>query len=237
VIYVRAYATLPEQQVDALSLSSAQSGDPTSVRNTLLVLGIAWIAGVTFWAAYGQIGSTVALWADAGMDRTVRLGDRVFTIPPTWFQALNPLFVFLLAPLISGLWAREAGRQSTARELSKLATGGVLLAVSFGMLAAVSASGDKFPSWLWLVAALAPFTAAELYFTPVGMGLFSRLALRGRVALFVSLWSVAMMAGYAASGWVGHLWDTLRPSGFFLATAVVALAATVVITIARPFNR
>ena len=31
-------------------------------------------------------------------------------IPAAWFQAINPFFVLLLAPLIAGLWRRLGNR-------------------------------------------------------------------------------------------------------------------------------
>jgi POT family proton-dependent oligopeptide transporter len=42
---------------------------------------------VIFRGAYEQLGNTVALWADSEVDRGAGLG---WTIPSTWFQALNP---------------------------------------------------------------------------------------------------------------------------------------------------
>ena len=44
-----------------------------------------------FWATYEQQGNTVTLWADGHTDRS--LGLFGFTIPTTWFLALNPFLI------------------------------------------------------------------------------------------------------------------------------------------------
>jgi POT family proton-dependent oligopeptide transporter len=90
-------------------------GAPRSLgRETVLVLVGIGLAVTVFRAAYEQVGNTVALWADSGVDRT--LGD--WSIPMTWFQSLNPLFVMLLTPPLLAYWHRRAA----ARGLSHLQT-------------------------------------------------------------------------------------------------------------------
>ncbi len=57
-----------------------------------------------FRSAYEQIGNTLALWIDSGVDRS--WGGMV--IPMTWFQALNPLLVITMTPLLLAHWRRRA---------------------------------------------------------------------------------------------------------------------------------
>ena len=61
------------------------------------------VAVTVFRAAYEQVGNTVALWAQTGVDRHV--GAAV--VPMTWFQALNPLLVFLMTPCAAGTLAKS----------------------------------------------------------------------------------------------------------------------------------
>jgi hypothetical protein len=46
-----------------------------------------------------------------------------------------------------------------------------------------------------------------------------------------------MMAGYAASGWLGHLWDQVSAAAFFATVAAVALSVSVVIPLAARLSR
>lgn len=235
--YFWGWRSLTDGRVQAHDDVAGASQDAASPTAALVLLGLVWLVGVLFWAAYGQIGTTIALWADASVDRSVHLGSYSFEFPATWFQAVNPLFIFALAPLVAWFSSRTHERLSIGAELRKLALGVVLLACAFVMLAGASAGSGGSTSWIWLVLALAPFTLAELYFVPVGMGLFSRLALKGYVALFVSLWSLAMMMGNAASGWLAHLWEPLTPPAFFIVAGAVALAGLLILPIARWFGR
>src|SRR3546814_1164354 len=66
------------------------------------------LATTLFRGAYQQVGNTVAIWLETGVDR----GLGGLTIPMTWFQALNPLFVFALTPLLLAWWRRRAEKRS-----------------------------------------------------------------------------------------------------------------------------
>jgi hypothetical protein len=61
-------------------------------RDTLLLLLGLGVAVAIFRSAYEQVGNTVALWADVGVDK--KAGE--FSIPMTWFIAINPLCVMLI---------------------------------------------------------------------------------------------------------------------------------------------
>ena len=79
-------------------------------------------------AAYEQSGNAMALWIDTGVDRS----RASFAIPATWFQSLNPLFVFLLTPLVVAYWNRDkAPRAYRPGALRRMALGafGVALVV------------------------------------------------------------------------------------------------------------
>ena len=64
---------------------------------------------VVFRGAYEQIGNTVALWADSAVDRSAGLG---WTIPSTWFQALNPLLVFTIDAVVAGALGPPRSRRA-----------------------------------------------------------------------------------------------------------------------------
>ena len=80
-------------------------------RHTILVLLGIGLSVTVFRAAYEQIGNTVALWADAGVDRAAGSVQ----IPMTWFQSLNPLFVMLLTPPLLAYWRRHSHKETQGR--------------------------------------------------------------------------------------------------------------------------
>jgi hypothetical protein len=77
------------------------------------------LAATIFRGAYEQIGNTVALWTDVGVDRA--LGG--FVIPMTWFQALNPLLVISMTPLLLLHWRRSADQGRETSPARKMAIG------------------------------------------------------------------------------------------------------------------
>jgi POT family proton-dependent oligopeptide transporter len=203
-------------------------------RDTLKALAVSWIAAVFFWAAYGQIGGTIALWIGNDVDRLVGLGASSFAIPAAWFQSLNPFLIFVLAPLVNWLWMRDRTSIGATRDMRNMATGAVQLAVSFAILAAVAAaarSGGVNP--LWVVLAIVPFTLGELYLNTIGQAMFSRLAPRGFVSVAMGIWILTLMAGYAVSGWLGRLWAVMSPAAFFVMTGLIALSSALILAISR----
>lgn len=58
---------------------------------------------IAFWAAFEQAGSSLTLYANDQIDRNV-FG---FEVPTAWFQSLNPLFIVILAPIMSALWYKQ----------------------------------------------------------------------------------------------------------------------------------
>jgi POT family proton-dependent oligopeptide transporter len=191
----------------------------------LLAVGL---AVVVYRSAYEQTGNTLALWTDANVDRSA-LG---FTIPATWFQSFNPLFVFLLTPMLVGLWTRQAARKRELRPLKKMAVGALGAAIAYALLAAVaytSAHSGHKTSWVWLAAFFGLFTAAELYILPVGLGLFARLAPTSMGATAIAAWFFAAFAGNLASGFIGQWWSLMTPALFFLVIGGITAASAALI--------
>src|SRR3954470_9938972 len=85
--------------------SVGESAAPAASRHQILFLAGAALAVVIFRVAYAQTGNTLALWADTAVDR--RLSG--WTIPVTWVQLLNPLFVFAMTPPLVLFWNRRSG--------------------------------------------------------------------------------------------------------------------------------
>ncbi|WP_419808271.1 peptide MFS transporter [Sphingomonas sp.] len=190
-------------------------------RTITLLVGI-FAAVAVFRGAYEQIGNTVALWADTGVDKQV--GARA--IPMSWFISLNPLFVMAMTPFLLAWWRRraEAGRpEAPAR---RMATGALIVGASFLLLAVLAAThGDRPTAWPWFVLFFAVLTLGELFILPTGLGLFARAAPAGMGATTVAAWYLATFAGSLFAGVVGTLWSSMDHAVFFTLLAVIAAAA------------
>jgi proton-dependent oligopeptide transporter, POT family len=179
-------------------------------------------AVTVFRGAYEQMGNTVALWADVGIDRTTSL----FTVPMTWFQALNPLLVILMTPFLLARWRRRAAAGKEHSSMQKMAVGALVVAGAFLLLAAVATlAGSGRANALWLVLFFVIFTLGELYVLPTGLGLFARLAPDEVRATTVAAWFLTIFSGSLSAGLVGMLWSAMTHAHFFLMLSVIAAAS------------
>ncbi len=217
VVYVCGGKYLPEQ--GRIKRTATQAAPIRNGRATaLLLLGVG-LAVTIFRGAYEQVGNTVALFADAGIDRATAL----MTIPMTWFQALNPMFVILMTPALLAWWSRRAKAGRDASSMQKMATGALIVAASY-LLLAVAAwdAGSGQASWLWLLAYFVVFTLGELFILPTGLGLFARLAPPSLGATTVAAWFLAIFTGSMTAGIVGTLWSRMTHPVYFVLLAAIA---------------
>lgn len=221
VIYIAGRRYLPAEMPRRGAAAAVTQQRGSHRRVWLLLLGVG-IAATIFRGAYEQIGNTLPLWIDSGVDRT--LGAT--TIPMTWFQSLNPLLVITMTPLLLLHWRRRADAGRDTPPAIRMAIGALIVAAAYVLLAAVAAfAGDMRASWLWLVAFFVILTFGELYILPTGLGLFAKLAPPRLGATTVASWFLAIFSGSLLAGAVGTLWSRASHAGFFLMLAALALIA------------
>ena len=219
-IYLSGQRYLPKEYPPTLA-GQAPADQGRFDRQTILVLAGIALAVTVFRAAYEQIGNTVALWADTGLDR--HAGG--FTIPMTWFQSLNPLFVMLMTPPLLAYWRRRADAGHDQPPARRMALGALILAGSYLALAGLVWLADGRPaSWIWLALFFLAYTFGELFILPTGLGLFARLAPLRLGATTVAAWFLIIFTGSLSAGLVGTLWSHMNHAAFFALLA--ALAAT-----------
>jgi POT family proton-dependent oligopeptide transporter len=196
---------------------------------TFFLLFAIGVAVTVFRGAYEQIGNTLALWADTGIDR--RAGS--LTLPMTWFQSLNPLLVFLMTPLLLAHWRRQTALGREHSPLRKMAIGAAIVGVAYLLVAGVALSaGAARASWVWLALFYGVFTLGELYILPTGLGLFARWAPPGFGATMIAAWFVAIFSGSLSAGAIGTLWGRMSHAAYFMLLAALAgLAATLLMAL------
>jgi POT family proton-dependent oligopeptide transporter len=233
LIYVFGAKYLPPQE-RAVHQAVARTAPERSHRSTFLLLFAIGLAVTVFRGAYEQVGNTVALWADVGINRATAL----MTIPMTWFQALNPLLVIVMTPMLLARWRQQAAARRQQSSMCKMATGAMIVAAAYLLLAIVaSVSSPSRASWAWLALFFVIFTLGELYILPTGLGLFARLAPAGFGATTVAAWFLAIFSGSLTAGVVGALWSSTTHARFFVLLAVIALAAAAMLLALDPMTR
>jgi len=195
-----------------------------------------FVFAALFWAAYEQAASTLNLFVDRYADRTV-LG---WTVPSSWFVAIQPLFVILLSGVFAWLWVWLGPREPSTP--AKFSLGLLFVGLSFVLLLPAGAiaqrGGGVLVSSLWLVGAYFLQVVGELCLSPVGNSAVTKLAPPRIVGMMMGVWFLSIGAGNKLAGWVAGLSASVPLTTLFGALAAVTLvAALVLFLLLQPVRR
>ncbi len=234
-IYLYALPLLPPDELQRAQAAHIESRPLTrEERRAVLALLVLFVPTALFWATYEQGGNTIVLWADANTDRTIELFGYSAEIPTTWFLAFNPFMIFAFTPFVVALWTRQAERGSEPSTIAKMALGccGVALSYLVMAIAAWKASGGH-ASWLWLLAYFVVITIGELYLSPVGLSLVTKIAPVRMLSMMMGVWLATSFVGGFLAGWLGSFWNAMEKPKFFLLIAAIAAVAGAAIVACR----
>ena len=239
-IYIYALPGLPPDELHK-AMDSGLEKQPLDRSEWLGILALLalFVPTTLFWATYEQQGNTIALWADDHTDRSINLLFWRGEIPTTWFQAFNPFMIFAFTPLVIALWTWQERRGSEPSTVVKMAFGCFLCALSYVIMAGAAwqAAGDD-ASWLWLFAFFVVITIGELYLSPIGLSLVSKIAPARTVSMMMGVWLATSFIGNFLAGYLGSFWSSMDKMSFFLMIAgVAALAGVVIAAFNRPLGK
>src|SRR5258708_34361876 len=99
---------------------------------------------------------------------------------------------------------------------------GVALGNLIMVAAALELGGGAKSSWLWLFAYFAIITIGELYLSPTGLSLVSKVAPARVLSLMMGVWLATSFVGNFLAGFLGSYWSSMEKATFFLMIAGVA---------------
>jgi proton-dependent oligopeptide transporter, POT family len=195
-------------------------------RKRIAVVFILFVFASLFWGAYEQAGSTLNLFADRYTDLDV-FG---YQIPSSWLQAVQPILVITLAPVLAWLWVRLGSREPSSP--SKFALGLLAAGLAFLLLVPAGAHAQSAPgirvSPLWLVGAYFIEELGELCISPVGLSAVTKLAPVRIVSLMMGVFFLSNWLGNLLAGWTAGFFSAMPLSQLFSAVAAVCLVAAVI---------
>lgn len=157
-----------------------------------------------FWSLFEQAGSSLTLFADRNVNRSV-FGLFIMSAPQT--QQFNAIAIILLAPVMGALWAALARRGWEPSIPVKFSFG--LIGVGAGFLFLVLGSrfaGPDFRVGLWWLAGLYIIQSiAELCISPVGMSMTTKLSIPRVVGLMMGAWYLSLAMGQYGAGMLAQL--------------------------------
>lgn len=167
-------------------------------KDKILAIFIITAFVIAFWAAFEQAGASLTIFADQNTDR----GLFGWTVPASFFQSINPIFIVLLAPLFSVFWSTLS---KTGREPSspmKMVWGLAILALGYVLIAfSVKGMGmeDKI-SMFFLIGMYFLHTCGELAISPVGLSVVNKLSPKRFASMMMAVFFLSSVVGNFAAG-------------------------------------
>ncbi len=162
---------------------------------------------IFFFAGFEQAGSSMTLYTEKYIDRSVLN----YEVPTAWFQSINPVFIVILAPILSVVWQRLGQSGKEPNVPTKMSMGMILLGVGFLVLvgAVMQRGGDVADeavkaNILFMIFAYLFHTLGELCLSPIGLSMVSKLSPVKLASLMMGCWLLSsffanLMGGFLAS--------------------------------------
>lgn len=168
---------------------------------------------IFFWAAFEQAGASLTYFADEQTNREI-FG---WTMPASYFQSFNPVFVVVFAPLMSWLWLKLGSKNMEPASPTKQAMGLFLLSVGY-LVIALGVHGVE-PgvkvSIMWLTGLYFIHSMGELMLSPIGLSMVNKLAPIRFASLLMGIWYLSMATANKFAGMLSGLYpEAGKPKSF-----------------------
>jgi len=163
---------------------------------------------IFFWAAYEQAGVSLTFFAESQTNRVVGwLGN--YVIPASFFQSINPIIIFIAAPLFAFMWTGLGKRNMEPSSPLKMSMGLMILALGYVVMVIGGGIAQQgvLVSPLWLTAAYTLHTFGELSLSPIGLSMVTKLSPIRFSSMLMGVWFLAN----AAADWLAGQLSTLYP--------------------------
>ncbi len=160
-------------------------------------------------------------------------GTTVKVVSTELYQSINPFWVVALTPVVVAFFLFMKRRKKELSTPSKIAWGLFISALSpLVMVVAVfycHNGAEKASSW-WLWGTYGVITIGELFLSPMGLSLVSKLSPPRLTALMMGGWFLSTSIGNKLSGILASMWDKYEYKGyFFLTNSILLLVAAIAI--------
>jgi POT family proton-dependent oligopeptide transporter len=159
-------------------------------------------------------------------------GEETFLFNTELFQSINPFWVIALTPLVVAFFSYLKRVNLEISTATKIAFGLLISAVSTLVMAAAvyaGSNGSIKVSPMWLISCYAVITVGELFLSPMGLSLVSKLSPKRITALMMGGWFLATSLGNKLSGILATLWDGYaHKSNFFFVNGLLLGGAAII---------
>ncbi|MDN5904413.1 MAG: peptide MFS transporter, partial [Micrococcaceae bacterium] len=189
-----------------------------------------YIASAAFWALFQQQFTFIAVYSEERLDRNL-FG---WTMPPSWTQSINPVFIIVFAAVFAGIWTKMGDKQpSTALKFS-----GALIIMGIAFLVFIPLNSLEKTPLLALAGILFLFTMAELLLSPIGLSVATKLAPVVFTTQMVALFYLSVSLGTTLAGILAGFYTKGNEIPYFLTLGVTAIVLGVALMLAvKPIKK
>lgn len=173
-------------------------------RSRMIAALVLMVFSVVFWMLYEQAGSSLSLYAERSSELTLAPG---VNMQAAQTQSFNPFFIITLAPIIGALWlwlGKRRAEPSTAMKFAYalILVGGGCLVLPVGALFA----GEDFRAPLvFLILVYLLHTLGELFLSPVGLSMVTKLSAARVVGLMMGIWFLSSSLAHILAAAIAQL--------------------------------
>jgi POT family proton-dependent oligopeptide transporter len=194
-----------------------------------------YITSVAFWMIQEQGSTILANFADkkTQLEMSKLTGGLIdFSIPASWVQSLNPIFIVLLAPIFATIWIKLGKRNPPT--VHKFAYGAIIAGLSYLVMIIPLATGNDLINPLWLVLSFLLITIGELFISPVGLSTTTKLAPITFTARMMSLWMLSNATAQGLNAQLVVVYTKMNQSDYFMYSGLVAVVIGILLLIISP---
>jgi POT family proton-dependent oligopeptide transporter len=172
-------------------------------KDRMIALIIFMVINITFWACFEQAGTSLTLFADRNVDRMI-FG---WEMPASMTQFFNPFFIIVFGSIFSVMWIKLSKIGKNPSIPLKFCFGIVQLALGF----LITKVGFQFVNesfqvpLLTLVFLYMLHTTGELFLSPIGLSMVTKLSPKNMVGTAMGAWFLS----FAIANYVGGKIATL----------------------------
>ena len=169
-------------------------------------------------------------------------GHRISVWSTNLSQSINPAWVIILTPLVIGFFSWLRRKRKEPSTPAKIAFGLLISAFSVVfMIGAVWAghNGAQKASVWWLIMSYGVITIGELFLSPMGLSLVSKLSPVRITSLMMGGWFLSTSIGNKLSGVLATMWDKyeMKSQYFYVNFLLLAFAAAIMFLLLRWLNQ
>ncbi|WP_369026238.1 peptide MFS transporter [Qipengyuania sp. RANM35] len=176
--------------------------------------------------AFEQLWNVGMLWVNERVDLTFG----AFSVPAPWFASEDSLASVIALPLLLSIWAWQGRRGGEPGDLTKIATGALIMATSslFLALGSMSAPEGKvsilFPLVTFFLSGI-----AFMYMWPTALALVSRRAPKKINALMMAGAYLTLFVVGVGAGYIARFYEPLGDTAFWFLQAGISASGAILV--------